>query len=69
MYASPVYSSTKSVPETVQIQNCFSFFFFFLSQPSTLTQEVTQLKQPSIARIFPKNGPFVLNLKGKYSLR
>ena len=36
-----------------RIAHLFSFFFF--SQPSTLTREVTQLKQPSIMRIFPKN--------------
>ena len=68
----------------VEIQNCSSFFFsfflsFFLSsssssslfsnQPSTLMQEVTQLKRPSIVRKFPKDGSFVLSLKQNYSLR
>ena len=41
----------------------------FFKQPSALTLEVPQLKQPSIVRIFPKDGPFVLSLKRNYSLR
>ena len=40
----------------------------FSSQPSTVTQEVTQLKQPSIVRIFPKDNTFVHSLKQNYSL-
>ena len=38
---------------------------FFSSQPSAVTREVTQLKQPLILRKFLKDGPFVLSLKHK----
>ena len=50
----------------IRIQNHSSSFF---NQPSALMQEVTQLKQPSIVRIFPKDSPFVPSLKRNYSLR
>ena len=53
----------------VKIQNCPSSSSFFYSQPSAVTREVTQLKQPSIVRMFPKNGLFVLSLKRNYTLR
>ena len=53
-----VYSSTKG-------QNS-ELFIFLSSQTSNLTQEVTQLKQPLIARIFPKGGHFVLCLELNY---
>ena len=36
---------------------------FFSSQPSTLVQEVTQLKRPLTVRKSPKDDYFVLRLK------
>ena len=47
-------------------------FFFFSSQPSAVIRKVTQLKQPSIVRISPKDHrkvcSFVLSLKQNYCL-
>ena len=43
--------------------------FFFSSHPSAVTPEVAWLKQPLIARKFPKDGSFMLSLKQNYSLR
>ena len=65
IYAAPVYNSTKSVNSKVAYLKRSKFrivqlLFFFSSQPSTLTREVTQLKQPSIVKIIPKDGKFVL---------
>ena len=55
--------------QTLKIRDCPGRFGTVGAYASALTLEVTQLKQPSIVRIFPKDGPFVLSLKRNYSLR
>ena len=42
---------------------------FYSAQPSALSREVIQLKQPLIVGKIPKDDPLVLSLKQKYSLR
>ena len=59
--------ASRSYSKVAYLKQSKSRKLFFSNSPSTLTQEVTQLKRPSIVKKFPKDVPFVLSLKRNYS--